>query len=74
MDLKLSQNEVIKGSSSSTRARIESITDNAAIFNVNYSNTKDIGWSDEIGKLSEDFQVLEDNDYYQNLSYSIRVL
>ena len=69
---KLSQNEIIKGSSSSTRATIESITDNSAIFNVNYSNTKDIGWSDEIGKLSEDFQVLEDNDYYQNLSYSIK--
>ena len=68
----LSINESIKGSSSGTKATIFSISNNSAIFNVNYSNTKDIGWSNQIGKLSEDFQVIEDNDYYQNLSYSVK--
>ena len=33
---------------------------------------KDIGWDTETGKLSEDFQVIANNDYYQNLSYSIK--
>ena len=41
-------------------------------FNVGYSNTKDIGWDTETGKLSEDFQVISDNNYYQNLSYSVK--
>ena len=26
----------------------------------------------KLGKLNEDYQVLSDNDYYQNLSYSIK--
>ena len=41
-------------------------------FNVSFSATKNIGWEDNIGKLSEDTQVIPDNDYYQNLSYSIK--
>ena len=31
-----------------------------------------MGWDDSIGKLNEDFQVLPDNDYNQNMSYSIQ--
>ena len=27
---------------------------------------------EKTGKLNEDYQVLPDNDYYQNLSYSIK--
>ena len=30
------------------------------------------GWNDEIGFIGEEFQCLPDNDYYQNLSYSIK--
>ena len=30
------------------------------------------GWNDETGKLDEMFQVIPNNDYYQNLSYSIK--
>ena len=33
---------------------------------------KNIGWKDQVGKLSEDYQVIPDNDYYQNLSYSVK--
>ena len=32
---------------------------------------KNVGWNDGIGKLSEDYQVIPDNDYFQNLSYTI---
>ena len=33
---------------------------------------KDIGWSDDVGSLNFDSQVIPDNDYYQNLSYSVQ--
>jgi len=67
----LSDAEVILGKDSGTIATIESITNNRAFFRVNYSLKKDIGWSNDIGKLNEDYQVIADNDYYQNLSYSV---
>jgi hypothetical protein len=68
----LSSAEIIKGKASGVTATISQITENSAVFEINYSNTKDIGWSDDIGKLNEDYQVIENNDYYQNLSYSIK--
>ena len=68
----LSVGEIITGTESGNIAAIETLTDNKAIFNVNYSNLQDIGWDTETGKLSEDYQVTANNDYYQNLSYSIK--
>ena len=68
----LSVNEIITGKQSGTIATIELIESNAGRFLVNYSNKKDIGWQDSIGKLDEDNQVIADNDYYQNLSYTIK--
>ena len=68
----LEKDAVILGKDSGTIATIESIQENRASFTIDYSLRKDIGWSNEIGKLSEDIQVLPDNDYYQNLSYTIK--
>ena len=68
----LSLGEVIIGNQSGSIATIESLSINEGYFNVGYSNLKNIGWDTEIGKLNEDYQVLENNDYYQNLSYSIK--
>jgi len=68
----LSIGEVVTGNESGTVATIKSLNLNEGTFNVGYSNTKDIGWDTETGKLSEDFQVTPDNDYYQNLSYSVK--
>ena len=68
----LSLNEVITGKESGSIATIDRIIDNFGRFKVNYANKKDIGWEDNIGKLNEDFQVIPDNDYYQNLSYTIK--
>jgi len=68
----LSKDEVILGRDSGTVATIESIENNRAKFKIDYSLRKDIGWSDDIGKLNEDYQVTPDNDYYQNLSYTIK--
>ena len=68
----LSLNEVITGRDSGTVATINEIEVNSGVFRVSYSIPKNIGWSDEIGKLNSDTQVVPDNDYYQNLSYSIK--
>ena len=68
----LSVGEVITGTESGTVATIKSLNLNEASFGVEFSNTKNIGWKDEVGKLSEDYQVISDNDYYQNLSYSVK--
>ncbi len=68
----LSVGEVITGNESGSVATIKSLNLNEGTFNVGYSNIKDIGWDTETGKLSEDFQVTPDNNYYQNLSYSVK--
>ena len=68
----LSVGEVITGTESGTVATIKSLNVNEAFFDVEFSNTKNIGWKDQVGKLSEDYQVIPDNDYYQNLSYSVK--
>jgi hypothetical protein len=69
---KLRFNETIRGSVSGSIATINDIVDNYGRFNVNYSLRQDYGWSDNIGKLDEDYQVLPDNDYYQSLSYTVK--
>lgn len=68
----LSNGEILVGNESRNRATVKSITINSGLYDVNYSNVDDIGWSDDVGKLSEDYQVTPNNDYYQNLSYSIK--
>ena len=67
----LSINEKIEGKTSGNIATIESIEKYDGFYEIKFSNRKDEGWDNETGKLSEDYQVLADNDYYQNLSYSI---
>ena len=68
----LSVGEEILGQNSGTLATIKILKENKATFKVDYSLRKDIGWSNDTGKLNLDYQVLPDNDYYQNLSYSIK--
>jgi len=68
----LSVNETIVGKSSGNIATIESLINYDGIFEIKFSNRKNQGWEKQTGKLSEDHQVLADNDYYQSLSYSIK--
>ena len=69
-DLKI--DDKIKGETSGTVATINTLYENKGYFTVDYSSRRDIGWLDNIGKLDQDYQVLPDNDYYQNLSYTIQ--
>ena len=70
-DYELVGNEKIKGQKSGVIAIIGNIEKNRGSFEVESSIKKNLGWKDDIGKLNEDKQVIPDNDYYQNLSYSV---
>ena len=62
----------ITGTISGVSAEIISITDNKARYKIDFSSRQEYGWLDDTGKLSEDHQVIPDNNYYQNLSYSVK--
>jgi len=64
--------DIIKGQISGSIAEIENTSPNKGRFETDYSLRKDFGWSDDVGKLNEDYQVIPDNDYYQNLSYTVK--
>lgn len=68
----LSENDKILGEKSGTIASIKSTVENSGVYEVDslYSTTN--GWKDEIGSLNTFNQVTPDNDYYQNLSYSVK--
>ena len=68
----LSAEEVITGKESGNIATINSIEVNSGKFDVGYSVRRDVGWTNNIGKLDEDNQVIADNNYYQNLSYTVK--
>ena len=69
---KIKKGDRIKGELSNVSAEITSIADNQAKFTTDFSNRQEYGWLDDIGKLNEDYQVIPDNDYYQNLSYTVK--
>jgi len=69
---KIQVGDRIKGELSNVSAEITSLIDNQAKFTTGFSNRQEYGWLDDIGKLNEDYQVIPDNDYYQNLSYTVK--
>jgi hypothetical protein len=68
----LSLGEVIIGKESGNIATISKIEPNLGKFKIDYAVEKQNGWANDIGKLNEDTQTISDNDYYQNLSYTIK--
>ena len=68
----LSVGEIIIGKESGNIATIDKIESGIGRFEIDYSVEKNIGWSNDIGKLDQDNQVIPDNDYYQNLSYTVK--
>ena len=62
----------IRGVVSGTVADVTDVTAKRAKLNIDYASRVNTGWRDDIGKISEDFQVTSDNDYHQNLSYSVQ--
>lgn len=68
----ISNGDIIKGVDSSSEATLENIIKIDGLFTTNYFITRDLGWSKDTGKLNDDYQLIPDNDYYQNLSYTIK--
>ena len=68
----LSVGETITGRQTGTKVTISEIRENEAQFIIDYSTKVTTGWSNNIGKLNNDINVIPDNDYYQNLSYTIK--
>ena len=68
----LSINDSFEGKISRNKAINSDIKDNKAEFKTDFSVLENVGWNDSVGKLSDETQVLPNNDYYQNLSYSIK--
>jgi hypothetical protein len=64
--------DTIKGLSSGTIAVIDAFDSISGQFTIEASAIRDYGWVGESGKLNSDTQFIADNDYYQNLSYTIR--
>ncbi len=68
----LSSNERIRGLQSFSEATVDVVKTTEGIYNIDYFNLQNFGWSDQTGKLNDDSQVIPDNDYYQNLSYTVK--
>ncbi len=69
---KLKVGDILTGQVSGVQCEVSKITKNTGRLKIDFSILKNLGWNDSIGKLNEDFQVIPDNDYYQNMSYSIQ--
>ena len=68
----LTVGQTIVGKESGTIATIDKITKYSGKYEINYSSLNDFGWSDSVGELNSDSQVVANNDYYQNLSYTVK--
>ena len=62
----------ITGNNSGNTAVVSGIDKFNNRYTISYANRREFGWKDGTGKLNDDLQVLPDNDYYQNLSYTIK--
>ena len=64
--------DTLTGAVSGAKCTISNISTKVGRFEIDSTSKFIKGWSDDIGKLSEDYQVTGDNDYYQRMSYSIQ--
>ena len=64
--------DVISGNSSKNTSEIFEITNFKSSISLDSSVSEEIGWKDFRGNLSTILQKLQDNDYYQNFSYSLK--
>ena len=63
--------ESINGLSSKSIAIIQETIKFDSYFSVNPTSEVKNGWQKETGKLNDELQRLQDNDYYQTFSYSL---
>ena len=64
--------DVLKGNNSGVILTITEIDRKLCRYVVDSISRVNTGWNDQTGFLNEETQAIADNDYYQNLSYSIK--
>jgi len=69
---KLFSGEIVRGKTTDNRAKIVSVYSSNGNFVVNSFNQKLKNYDKDTGRLSTFLQVLQDGDYYQNFSYSLK--
>ena len=62
----------IKGKFSNAGGTIDSTEEYSGYFTLDSSTEKPFGWEKDTGKLSDFYQRVQDNDYYQNFAYSLK--
>ena len=65
-------NSLIIGESSKSQAFIREIYNKESFYQINSSSVVPIGWNSEVGFLNNDLQRIQDSDYYQYFSYSLK--
>ena len=68
----LNTGDVIRGKFSNAGGTIESTQEYTGHFTLDSSIEKPFGWEKDTGKLSDFYQRIQDNDYYQNFAYSLK--
>ena len=68
----LLEGDKVTGNVSGVTVTVNNITKEFCRYLVGSSSRIRNGWNDNIGFTNDDLQVTPDNDYYQNLSYSIK--
>ena len=63
---------LLEGKSSKTRGTIDSIITFNANYDIDASSRVESGWEEITGFLNNTSQVIQDGDYYQKFSYSLR--
>jgi hypothetical protein len=64
--------DIIRGLQSGSVGTVSELTTSRGKFKIDFSVKSTQGWKTNVGQLNSDIQVLPDNDYYQNLSYSVK--
>ena len=71
-NIDFSVGHLLEGVSSKTRGTIDSIINFSANYNVDASSRVESGWEEVTGFLNNTSQVIQDGDYYQKFSYSLK--
>jgi len=69
---KLVEGDIITGKESGSVGTVNNVSIVDGIFDIVPYTNKIYGWLSNTGVLNQFSQVIEDNNYYQNLSYSIK--
>ena len=65
-------NEEVEGSSSGTKGLIKKVTSFDSEYKLGSSSSVEKGWKRQTGFLNNDTQRIQDSDYYQYFSYSLK--